>query len=634
MNRIAITHVTFIGVTVETATVEFGEGMTLIHGPSDTGKSFVTNAIDFMLGAKSLKEIPERQGYSTVLLGLRLSDGSLATLSRSVDGGNIGLYLDDIRSAPSGLPDKTLAPRHHATSDENISRYLLSSTDLEDRKVRKNARNETDSLSFRNVAHLCVVDETQMQSLVPPALTGNYVSKTKEISVLKLMLQNEDDSALIPVPSGVESQRLIGARLEVIDRLLADLREQLSGIAGLNDLEAQIRKLDDTIAKQGESIGKLTEERDRLAKRYTELHTNENDTQRMLEDAQALRARLGLLLKQYDSDLARLEMISEAGSLLGYFTPGICVFCGADPEHQHLNLSCDEDSTSFAESVQTERQKTSSLRVDLIATLEQLENEQVSLDERLEALRAQTRQVSALIQKIDQSLRPHRVNLNELFGARSRIEKGIGIYAQVEHLEQVRRQLETEVTAGTAAAVSGIDLAVIREFSSTIAARLQAWGFPDSSSVRYDRSEQDIVAGDQLRSAHGKGVRAILHAAFTIALAQYCLDRDIPHPGFIVLDSPLVTYRPPDQEASDHALEAEAPDTEEQAINEGLVTAFYADMQQAFDGQVIIIENTDPPQLLKSTSIDVAFTKQVNSGRYGFFAAEDSARGLIRPDND
>ncbi len=85
----------------------------------------------------------------------------------------------------------------------------------------------------------------------------------------------------------------------------------------------------------------------------------------------------------------------------------------------------------------------------------------------------------------------------------------------------------------------------VRRFSKAIGERLSAWQVPDGDEVRYDRDEQDLIAGDQLRSAHGKGVRAILHSAFTIGLAQYCFENDLPHPGFVVLDSPLVTYRPP-----------------------------------------------------------------------------------------
>ncbi len=45
----------------------------------------------------------------------------------------------------------------------------------------------------------------------------------------------------------------------------------------------------------------------------------------------ALGSRFDLLTQQYDSDLARLEMVYEAGNLLGYFSPETCPFCGASP---------------------------------------------------------------------------------------------------------------------------------------------------------------------------------------------------------------------------------------------------------------------------------------------------------------
>ena len=96
-------------------------------------------------------------------------------------------------------------------------------------------------------------------------------------------------------------------------------------------------------------------------------------------------------------------------------------------------------------------------------------------------------------------------------------------------------------------------------------------GSADANRVRYDRAEQDLVAGDQLRSAHGKGVRAILHAAFTAGLAQYCFDREYPHPGFIILDSPLVTYRPP--------TEGEPADPEGQ-MDSSVAGKFYRDIQE------------------------------------------------------
>lgn len=172
-------------------------------------------AIDFVLGAKELKEIPERGGYSRVLLGLELPTGERITLARSVDGGSISLYRSDIRVEPSTPADETLAAKHSAASTKNISRFLLDQVDLDEKQVRKNARNDTHMLSFRDLTRLCLIGETEMQAEEAPGLSGNPVNKTKEVSALKLLLAGEDDSALTAVPSPHEQKRLRGARRTV-----------------------------------------------------------------------------------------------------------------------------------------------------------------------------------------------------------------------------------------------------------------------------------------------------------------------------------------------------------------------------------------------------------------------------------
>jgi hypothetical protein len=327
-------------------------------------------------------------------------------------------------------------------------------------------------------------------------------------------------------------------------------------------------------------------------------------------EAAALRQRFALLQRQYESDLARLEMIAEAGNLLGYFRRGTCVFCGAEPSSQHLNMECEGDSTRFGLSVDSETRKTQDLLSDLRVTI-------ASLDARTEALRtsmiATRRDALALqkgIEELDAKVNPEKGDLRELLDKRSEIEKHLALYEQVQTFEDMIRRLADETEAEVATAVAGLSLTAVREFSAEISKRLVEWGYPGAQSVRYDRSELDIIAGDQQRSAHGKGVRAILHASFTLALAQYCFDRELPHPGFVVLDSPLVTYRPPDQpkEVGD-----EPPG--------GVVRAFYRDIQDNFDGQVIIMENTDPLEPLGPNALDIRFTKRGDDGRYGFMPA-------------
>lgn len=65
MNGFRITRLTFTGTGVPDAEVIFSDGLNVISGPSDTGKTFIAQCIDFMLGASiSPKEIPEAAIHS------------------------------------------------------------------------------------------------------------------------------------------------------------------------------------------------------------------------------------------------------------------------------------------------------------------------------------------------------------------------------------------------------------------------------------------------------------------------------------------------------------------------------------------------------------------------------------------
>jgi len=75
---------------------------------------------------------------------------------------------------------------------------------------------------------------------------------------------------------------------------------------------------------------------------------------------------------------------------------------------------------------------------------------------------------------------------------------------------------------------------------------LKSWDFPGDCLVHFDKEATDFVIDGKPRGSCGKGLRAITHAAVTIALLEYCLENDLPHPGFVVLDSPLLAYFKPE----------------------------------------------------------------------------------------
>lgn len=614
MNRITLTHLSFVGADKVPASVDFGAGTTVICGPSDTGKSFVVNAIDYMLGGSSLEEIPQRAGYTTVLLGIRLSTGDEVTVSRSVNGGSFGLFDGQMRSLPIEPAPRTLGPKHAANSD-NLSRYLLEQVGIDGKRLRVNQDNKTRELSIRDVARLCVIDETKMQSKTAPALSGRPTDRTVEVSALKYFLDGSDDSALVAVPSKKDRRQIANAKAEVIEALIARLRNKVADAGDRAAIQDQLSRVKRAVSNQHSAISDLTDERRRVAETLARHGRAVADVRQRAAEIEVLESRFSLLLDKYASDLARLEMVGEAGTLLGLFTPGTCVFCGADPDQQQHDDHLPQDSTNFAEAVSAEGRKTELLAAELRDTLSDLHAERQSLATRLDETAGVISRLRTRVRVLDEAISPQQADLTDLANQRSRLDGFLGNYAEIDALEGMKASIEADGAAEKAQAATSLDLGTVNRFSEAIGARLSAWHVPDSDRVRYDRNEQDLVAGDQLRAAHGKGVRAILHAAFTMGLAQFCSENDLPHPGFVVLDSPLVTYRPPDDGESDDS----------DALDIGVAARFYADVQASFDGQIIIMENMDPPNGLDADSADVRFTKSTETGRYGFFPVEPTA---------
>jgi hypothetical protein len=93
-----------------------------------------------------------------------------------------------------------------------------------------------------------------------------------------------------------------------------------------------------------------------------------------------------------------------------------------------------------------------------------------------------------------------------------------------------------------------------------------------------------VVIGGRPRSSRGAGLCAITYSAFTLALFEYCRSRKMPHPGLVILDSPLIAYKEP--KADDEGI-----------IGTDLKLRFYEHLQTfAGNEQIFIIDNTDPPE--------------------------------------
>jgi hypothetical protein len=327
-----------------------------------------------------------------------------------------------------------------------------------------------------------------------------------------------------------------------------------------------------------------------------------------------------LLQQQYSSDIARLEMVAEAGDLLGYFERGVCVFCGAALEDQkapdaHVNA----EATELAIAIGAERIKVEALRADLQETLTDVQEQARERERSIQETSSVIAALDAELVQVEADLAPETELLTQLMEARSAIEQEISTIEQIDKLEALKSELTPGDTID-AQPPSVPTAASLARLAQTIRDLLLRWQVPDAEPVSLDHEKLDLIVAGQPRSSRGKGIRAIFHAAYSLGLADYCDQMQLPHPGFVVLDSPLITYRGPDMQLGDDDVDM----TTEEHVSGTVANAFFRYLASDYGGQAIVLENTDPPSEVAAQPSSILFTKRRGSGRYGFFPVEQS----------
>src|SRR5450631_1289393 len=129
----------FTGPTKK-AHLSFQSGVNVICGASDTGKSFLAEAVDFMLGGSSLKEIPERVDYGKIGLSIGTTEGEEWRIERATSGGDFSAL--DLNAADS-QPIK-LKQNHAHDRVDNLSGFLLDKIGLLGKRILKMRRKRNN----------------------------------------------------------------------------------------------------------------------------------------------------------------------------------------------------------------------------------------------------------------------------------------------------------------------------------------------------------------------------------------------------------------------------------------------------------------------------------------------------------
>jgi hypothetical protein len=168
---------------------------------------------------------------------------------------------------------------------------------------------------------------------------------------------------------------------------------------------------------------------------------------------------------------------------------------------------------------------------------------------------------------------------------RDRLAQAAALHAKLLNLQEERNRIASFVwKAEPREDASNILMSQsVEEFTLKVQSLLEAWKYPGLRRVTFSDEKVDLVISGKERASEGKGFRAIAYAAFMIGLLDYCADskNELPHPGLVILDSPLVTYKRRDTspgEAICVACEREAAGNILGEGNGGCGVAFLSDV--------------------------------------------------------
>lgn len=621
LKRFILRRLAFSGAGKETKELDFVDSLNVIWGASNAGKSFIVKALDYMCGAGStLPVIRERQGYETCWLELDLPTSGRVTLSRALAGGGLNLFRGTFDEAQKGTPVRKLAASH-AQKTNSVSSFFLTELGVGDKRIARTLNGETSSFTFRHFATYVFTEETPMMAEWSPIQISPQSGETLDKNVLKFILTGVDDSAVVTTKSVGDQRTANAGKIEIVEELIEATTQELKALfpddehVNLLNLEAQEAALSLTIDSHQATLTQRQVELDRWRfERRATLDAQEELQGRATEIAGNLE-RFALLASVYDSDIGRLESIEEGAAALMAGARRPCPLCGAEPEHQHEVHGLEYIERS-QRAVRAEIAKIRLERADLGKATASLKAEQDGLSVRIGDLSAQ---ITSIERQID-AARPleagSRKLYEELDRARQRLRDGLMLKQRIESLYVRKKALEAfKPTSIRRDSISvGIGGVIGHEFALTVQSILRAWQFPGDPVVSFDDKTHDILIDGKDRRGNGKGVRALMNAAFKIGVLVYCRAKNLPHPGIVILDSPLLSYRDP--HTSKHGELA----ADEQAVTRtGLNHHFYGYLRKrGHDTQFIIIENDAPPSDLGTNAKVTKFVGALGTGgRHG-----------------
>jgi hypothetical protein len=591
--------------TNKPAKVNFKPGLNIISGPSNTGKTYIFQCLNYMLGGStSPKKIKQAEQYSHCYLEIESGSGDLYTLKSDLAGGAFHLFATDLESSLERPHYEILARKHDDTAQENVSQFLLSLCNLRGKRLKVNANGKKRGLSFRDLAKLTMIEETKITTDKSPLVSGQYTTETVEKSAFKLLVTGRDDSDLIEKLSAKEITHRKG-KLEMLNDLIADIDKEMQKIDITDFEEDRLHKIQKAANEIRATLSDLNDINQDLNHRRNNIYRTLTEEEEIRKELNTIYERGQILEEQYNSDALRLESTIEACELL---------FSGNAPEKEcpvcHtgiISAVSESDIDLVLSACKSEMDKIVFLKTELTLSREMIFQDKAKSESKIVSLQTELNGIEQEIEKNVQSkIRTSLAELVSLQSAENIVKEYIQLTDRrktyVASRDIIARSVQEKKKSGADDSSISSIIHPVTEEMNTILAQCH---YPNLNGVSFNEDKMDFIISGEDRELTGKGYRAITYSSFVIGLQNHILDKEYAI-GVPVLDSPFVTYRKPNAGKGKDIIPVD------------LAKDFYTYLAFCDLPQIIVMENEEPPADIESTIHHIIFTQSFEHGRYGF----------------
>lgn len=606
MNRFYIKQISAMGEKVEYSEITFQDGMNIVFGPSNSGKSYIIKCINFMF-AGDIPFTKQSTGYDTISMLMESTEGYAISMTRKIVDGKKGETGAGKVNVSSNVPG--IDSGDYSISKLEYSDLLLKLIGIkEHHSIIATEDFDVENLTIRQMMHLFYIEEDFIFRARTAFDAPKFNKINASLAIIRFLLTGDDLLETVPAESKKERERKANQKAGVITYLNQKISDLTRRRAELEERVAKGQDLD-VEGKLAEIISRAESVEQRIAKASSEsrsLMKQIYEVSSKLEKARLLQERCDALQSQYLSDLKRLHFIQDGERKNGDIKRAVkCPFCSHD-----MSDMPDMEET-FIESSSIEISKIEYQLEDLAKVRATNESKIQQFETKINELDAQNEKMVEMIQK---ELKPYATQLREQIETYQTIldtrQKLYAIDSMAAELNIDVWEKENDEDSGNPkfSGRQAISKETWRDLSDAFNQMVKDCKYPNQPESRINIDTVDAVVGSKFKKDEGKGYRAFLNTIMLFNLMKYLEKNALFAPRILMLDSPILSLK-----------EKKYKISEKEKATPGMRTSLFQYMvNNCGDNQVIIVENEIPDDVDYKNAKLQEFTLELGNGRYGF----------------